>query len=214
MLTIAQIADLESRVFVVDGPDGSGKSTAAARLATMIGAPLWKAPSHTPFGEAFRQWCITQPEQRERNLLAAAADWRDLLLRALDTPGPIVFDRGHLPSSFAYQAQSNKRLLQRCYDLLVTDLPLLPTVILLPPVEVALARLAARTEKADALDREDVVRKTYEHYYAAISFLRASCGGPAVATRWLRVIEAGDMTPQETADILAEVFEEIKGGGA
>lgn len=168
--TAAQLADLESRVFVLDGPDGTGKSTATASVASSLRAGLWKAPSPRAFGQACREWYLNEPWERERNLLASAADWRDILYRASVSLIPIVIDRGHCPSSFAYQGQGDERLLLLAQQLLITNLPRLRTVVLLPPVEEALRRLAGRPEKADALDAPDVVRRTYQHYEAALPY--------------------------------------------
>jgi dTMP kinase len=105
------------RFIVLDGIDGCGKSTQAARLVEALGRRAERAPLHvrepgsTPVGEGLRALLLA-PEHdldpgTETLMLAAArrALLRQRVAPALAEGRDVVCERFH-PSTFAYQAEA------------------------------------------------------------------------------------------------------------
>jgi len=108
-------ASPRSLFVVLDGIDGCGKSTQAARLAARLAHESGRAVQHlrepgsTPLGEALRALVLGRefaPTARVETLLFAAARAQmlsELVAPALARGEHVVCERFH-PSTFAYQA--------------------------------------------------------------------------------------------------------------
>lgn len=193
----------------LEGPEGSGKTTQALRLATRLRAMGLavvevREPGGTPLGERIR-WLLADPAHRNMSpeaevLLFAAA--RAQLLREVVGPalreGRVVVSDRCVYSSLAYQGYARGlgvEVVRRVNELatggLVPDL----VVVLDLPVEEGLARDARGRD--DRIQREDVEfhRRVREGY------LRLGREDPRV-----RVVPAGG-TPDRVEE---RIWEEVR----
>lgn len=191
---------------VLDGIDGCGKSTQAARLVERLGregiaAEHLREPGSTAVGEAIRALLLSRehrPSAAVEALLFAAA--RRQLLEELVTPAlaagrAVVCERFH-PSTFAYQAVAGgldegavAELLERWAGEPAPDL----VVLLDVPLAVAAAR---RGDSGDRIeDKGDGylarVAEGYRRYaerHPGVAFVDGEGDAAEVAERvWLEV---------------------------
>jgi dTMP kinase len=155
----------------LEGIDGAGKTTVAARLAEALGAVLLREPGGVALAERIRE-LVKDPalhvDPRAEALLYAAARAQlvaEQLRPRLAAGETVVIDR-FVDSSLAYQGAGRGLGVEeiRRLNLFGTG-GLLPdrTLLLRIEPEVALARAAGRGEAADRLEREA------GHFYAAIA---------------------------------------------
>ena len=146
------------RFLVVEGIDGCGKSTQAARLAARLGAVLTFEMGATPLGAAVRQLVLeptSHPSDMAEALLIAAdraQHMAEIVVPALSAGRHVVSDR-HAASTIAYQGWGRGLALE---DLVVLvelatagrrpDL----TILLDLPVASARARLAGRADRMES----------------------------------------------------------------
>ena len=123
---------------VIEGADGTGKSTLAAKLANHLGATLTFEPSHSPIGRWVRENLSDLAAVALPYLFAAdrAQHVTETIAPALAAGEMIVCDR-YIPSSVAYQGQDAIPLNT---SFPVPDLTILLTV----SPDVARQRIAAR----------------------------------------------------------------------
>ncbi len=100
---------MTGRLIAVEGGEGSGKSTQAARLADHLDAVLTREPGGTPIGEHLRSLVLDPegraPDARTEALLMAAARAQhvaEVIGPALAAGRDVVTDR-YIGSSLAYQ---------------------------------------------------------------------------------------------------------------
>ncbi|MDH5803680.1 MAG: dTMP kinase [Gemmatimonadota bacterium] len=161
------MSNLPGAFVVVDGPDGSGKTTLAARLVERLSGNGWKVlsvrqPGGTPLAEVARNAALA-PEMEASPLaelflmLAARADQVSKVIRpALESGAIVISDRYDL-STQAYQIAGRdlprEEVLQAnrlATDGLVPDL----TIVLDLSVEVSRERQRVRGEDADRIEKE------------------------------------------------------------
>lgn len=146
-----------------EGCDASGKSTQARLLAERIGARLTREPGDTPSGARIRALLLDHsPEgaeltvRTEAMLMAAdrAQHVAEVVRPTLASGTSVITDR-YIASSLAYQGFGRglpvdevRHLSEWATEGLWPDL----TVLLRVPVEVALARRAARGDAPDRLE--------------------------------------------------------------
>ena len=123
---------------VIEGVDGTGKSTLAAKLANHLGATLTFEPSYGPIGWWVRKNLSDLPAVALPYLFAAdrAQHVTETIAPALAAGEMVICDR-YIPSSVAYQGQ-DAIVLNTSFP--VPDLTILLTV----PPDVARQRIAAR----------------------------------------------------------------------
>ena len=123
---------------VIEGADGTGKSTLAAKLANHLGATLTFEPSHGPIGWWVRQNLSDLSAATLPYLFAAdrAQHVTETIAPALAAGEMVVCDR-YIPSSVAYQGLD---AIQLNTTFPVPDLTILLTV----SPDVARQRIAAR----------------------------------------------------------------------
>jgi dTMP kinase len=157
-------AAMTPRFVVLEGGEGCGKSTQAARLAAHLGAVLTRQPGGTPIGARLRELLLGEPEDEvaapgmaprtEALLMAAdrAQHVAELIGPALAGGRHVVCDR-YIPSSVAYQgigrglgADEVRRISEWAVDGLDPDL----VVLLVVPPEVAAARTGAPRDRIEA----------------------------------------------------------------
>jgi dTMP kinase len=102
------VTDTRGRLIALEGGEGAGKSTQAARLANRLGAVLTREPGGTELGEAIRSLLLDPAgtvDARTEALLMAAARARhvvEVVEPALAAGRHVVTDR-FVDSSLAYQ---------------------------------------------------------------------------------------------------------------
>jgi len=147
---------------VLEGPDGSGKSTQARLLADRLGALCTREPGDTSTGRRVRELLLDPEavvcERAEALLMAAdrAQHVAELVGPMLESGRDVVSDR-YSASSIAYQGYGRglpvaevAELSRWATDGLQPDL----VIMLEVPVEVTLARLGGRHDRLEALGRE------------------------------------------------------------
>lgn len=165
---------MTGRFIVLEGVDGSGKSTQAKLLAAAIDAHLTREPGGTPVGSKIRE-ILLDPEtgtlaDRAEALLMAAdrAHHVESLVKPLLASGRSVVSDRYLGSSVAYQGHARGLDPDEVRDLSLwaTD-GLLPDLVVLLEIEPATA--SARIAGAhDRLEQEGVafqekVAEGYRH---------------------------------------------------
>lgn len=174
------------RLITFEGIDGSGKTAQITRLTDLLQALgihvlVLREPGGTPIGEAIRKILLDRKHmemcsETEMLLFSAARAQlvRQVILPALAEGTWIICDR-FFDSTLAYQGYGRGMDLDsiRWLNRLAVGscLPDISFVLDLP-VELAVARLAGRQEKADRLDQEsrafmERAREGYHHLAAA-----------------------------------------------
>ncbi len=203
------------RFVAIEGIDGSGKSTQAARLCRALGgdALLTREPGGTPLGERLRSlWLwpgegVDVGDRAEALMLAAArAQHVEQVVRPALAEGRIVVTDRFVASSLAYQGAGRglgvdavRAVNEWATGGLWPDL----TVLVRIPVEVAWERLRAG-RGADGVDRLETVGRDFMARIAACfdELAAASVGGP-----W--AVVDGDADPDTVAaSVLAAVLGE------
>ena len=145
----------------LEGGEGSGKSTQAARLAVRLGAVLTREPGGTELGERVRSLLLDPGgvpiDPRAEALLMAAARAQhvtEVIAPALASGRTVVTDR-YIGSSLAYQGHGHGLPVAEVEALsafavagAVADV----IVLLRVPDEVARARLTGTPDRLEALD--------------------------------------------------------------
>lgn len=194
----------------VEGGEGAGKSTQAARLAHRLDAVLTREPGGTPVGASIRELFLAPStgvlDARTEALLMAADRAQHVAAvvePALVLGRHVVSDRSVF-SSVAYQGYGRGMDPSRVRDLsrwatggVEPDL----VVLLDVPVAVARARLAATAP--DRLEAED----DDFHERVRSGFLAQAGDEP---DRW--VVVDGTLAPDELAEVTWRLVEPLVGG--
>lgn len=169
-----------ARFFVLDGVDGCGKSTQAARLAAELSRLRGRAalhlrePGSTPAGEAIRAIALGRGFELTsavEALLMTAARAQMLSARvrpALAEGRDVVCERFH-PSTYAYQVVAGGLPEREVVQLLASwasdPLPDL-TLLLELPAELALARRGAARDRIEdkGVPFQEAVARGYRRY--------------------------------------------------
>ncbi len=200
---------MSPRYVAFEGPEGCGKSTQAARLATAIGAVLTRETGGTPIGERLRAVlhdpAVTTLDARAEALLIAAdraQHLAEVVGPALAAGRTVVTDRS-VYSSLAYQGHGRGLPLHEVRR--INDWALRGTwpdlvVLLDVPDEVLAERLARR--ELDRFEREDA-----EFHARVAAGFRAMAG--ADPDRFV-VVRAG---ARGIDDLAAEILERVAAHG-
>ncbi|MGF1444642.1 MAG: dTMP kinase [Pikeienuella sp.] len=155
------------RLITLEGIDGSGKSTQAARLADALrarGLPvlLTREPGGTPGAEAIRRLLLSSseiwsPETEILLFTAARCDHAGHLLRPALADGHVVLCDRYLDSTRVYQGTDPERraFIDRLHRETVALDPDLTLLFDIDP-ELAEARRAARAADADRIEARGI----------------------------------------------------------
>lgn len=201
---------MPGRFFVIDGPDGSGKTTQAARLASELKArgeavTVLREPGATPAGEAIRDLLLdpdTDVTPLAEMLLyqAARAQLVEAVVRpALESGQIVILDR-YWYSTAAYQGSGLG--LDRDAILSVSSVAtggLEPDHVFLLDVdpETALSRLDGRRDRIEGRPL-DYHRRVREGFLEVARLLEGRC----------TVID-GARSPDEVAETILEACESL-----
>lgn len=194
---MAALSASAGRLIVLEGPDGSGTTTHAARLATSLGSVTTTAePSSGPIGITVRSMLrsgeVLQPDALQLLFIADRAQHvAHDISPAIERGETVVCDR-YIPSTIAYGEALglDGTWLEACNAQFPKPDVL---ILLLPPIEVCLQRLRARPS-TDALEREETQRKVHAAY------TRYAQNHPATI-----VIDSSGAPDQVAAAVLAAV---------
>jgi dTMP kinase len=203
--------DTVGAFIAIEGIDGSGKSTVAERLASLVrdtGAEvvLTREPGGTEIGERIRQLLLDahsagmSPETEALLFAAARAQHvAEVIKPALERCAVVIIDR-YVDSSLAYQwggrglQRDDVESIQRVAIGGVTpDLKLLLDI----PVELALRRRFNEADTTNRLDKEAV----QFHHRVRAAYLSLADGEER---RW-RVIDASRSPDQVLCEVIAAV---------
>lgn len=144
---------------VFEGPDGSGKTTQARRIAEQRDALFTREPGGTPIGERVRDLLLDpaniEMDDRTEALLYAAGRAQhvaEVIEPALAAGRDVVCDR-FISSSLAYQGIGRDLGVEAVRDLsLFATGGLLPDLVVLidVPTEVSLQRLAGEHDRLES----------------------------------------------------------------
>jgi len=194
------------RLIVLEGGEGSGKSTQAERLATRLGAVLTHEPGATELGAALRRLLLDErsapvDERAEALLMAAdrAQHVAEVIGPALAEGRTVVCDR-YVGSSLAYQGVGRGLGVAAVAALSAFAVAgRTPDVVVLldVPPDVAAARLADRAGDADRLEAAG------EEFHARVraGYLALAADDP---DHWLVVSGAGG--PVEVAGAVVDAL--------
>lgn len=168
-----------SRLIVLEGIDGAGTTTQAARLVAALGARgrdahLTREPSTGPVGRLLRELLGGQHQPIDTNTLALlfAADRADHLQREVEPAlarGAVVVSDRYYHSSLAYQGGAGDRAWIRQLNARARRPDL--TIFLEVPADVAAARRAADGRSEELFDGLETQRQVAAGYRAAIAEL-------------------------------------------
>lgn len=203
----------ERGVFVtLEGPDGAGKSVAAARLADALRTRghhvvLTREPGGTPFGEAVRTVVLggagSAPERDALLFNAARAVLvRDVIRPALEQGAIVVCDR-YADSTLAYQGAAgvDTETLMTVGRLATGGLRPDLTILLDVPVEIALERRRAGPRDERTRFEDDPAHDADYHERVRMAYLALAASEP---DRW-RVVDASAPVAQVAGHVLAAV---------
>lgn len=175
-------------IIVVEGIDGSGKTTLAERLAKLFPCPLFRFPNGSdPLGAPIRAWLAHAWHATEADPYVFQAlqvvNRIATLPQLKETPVAIV-DRW-IPSGFVYGQEDGVS-----FDWLANVHAPLPhgdvNLLLDLPAEKALARIEARGKKKEVFEDHARLKRVRQGY---LGYWKRHCEGPAASRRW-RVIDA------------------------
>jgi dTMP kinase len=201
---------VSGRFVVVEGIDGAGKTTVAARLASALGARLTHEPGATPVGARLRALVVDQglgPLHPITEALVLAADRAEHVARLvrpwLEAGEWVVSDR-YAASTLAYQGAGrglDERALGALVEFATGGLMADLNVLLDLPVSLARARREASGRAPDRLEAE----KPAMIERVAAAYRRLAAAEPS---RWV-VVDASAPLDHVVEVVLGAVFERL-----
>jgi dTMP kinase len=148
---------------VIEGPDGSGKTSLVKRLQQLISelghnVEIVREPGGTPMAEKLREVLLDKsvPRSRECEMLAMMAARADTIhtkvIPSIDSGKVVLSDRGN-PSTYAYQAHGVATLVHAYEKLRPLAMPVQPLYVFLDvSYEGYLQRRGECIDSADAIE--------------------------------------------------------------
>lgn len=202
-----------SLFLVLEGSDGTGKSTQAARLVSTLCASgrravLEREPTDGPIGRLIREMTVAgaRPDPKTIALLFAAdrQEHARRIQALLDDGAIVVCDRYALSTAVYQGATSGSLTVERwADDLSMFACPPDLIVVLTASLETCAARLRERGRPADAFEVDDFQRRVHRAYQNARDY------------RWgrsVRFVDAERAPELVARSVLTEVERRIAAG--
>lgn len=193
----------KGRFFVIEGVDGVGKSTLAARLAAHLpGAVLEREPTPEPIGQLIssvlrQQFVLDDPMALQMLFAADRLEHSARIQKILASGNDVVCDRYDLSSITHAVALLGTDVLDWVRQINSRAVRPNVTIVLHLPFEVCAARLALRSQR-DLFEHEEMQRKI-RRLYAQAEYLLPDD----------RIVHVNaDGTPDE---VFARVLEALEG---
>ena len=165
---------MKGKLIVIEGIDGSGKSTCAKNLAEKLNSINIKTiytfePTHSHYGAKLRDGMLSEDLDAEEELLLFVKDRKEhieyMIKPALEEGYFIILDR-YFYSSIAYQGAKGidiNRIINMHKDFIIK-----PDIVFIfhLPIDIALNRIISKRGIADRFENETYLKKVDKIFYS------------------------------------------------
>ncbi len=165
---------MKGKLIVIEGIDGSGKSTCAKNLAEKLNSINIKTiytfePTHSHYGAKLRDGMLSEDLDAEEELLLFVKDRKEhieyMIKPALEEGYFIILDR-YFYSSIAYQGAKGidiNRIINMHKDFIVK-----PDIVFIfhLPIDIALNRIISKRGIADRFENETYLKKVDKIFHS------------------------------------------------
>ena len=165
---------MKGKLIVIEGIDGSGKSTCAKNLAEKLNSINIKTiytfePTHSHYGAKLREGMLSEDLDTEEELLLFVKDRKEhieyMIKPALEEGYFIILDR-YFYSSIAYQGAKGidiNRIINMHKDFIIK-----PDIVFIfhLPIDIALNRIISKRGIADRFENETYLKKVDKIFHS------------------------------------------------
>lgn len=165
---------MKGKLIVIEGIDGSGKSTCAKNLAEKLNSINIKTiytfePTHSHYGAKLRDGMLSEDLDAEEELLLFVKDRKEhieyMIKPALEEGYFIILDR-YFYSSIAYQGAKGidiNRIINMHKDFIIK-----PDIVFIfhLPIDIALSRIISKRGIADRFENETYLKKVDKIFHS------------------------------------------------
>lgn len=165
---------MKGKLIVIEGIDGSGKSTSAKNLAEKLNSINIKTiytfePTHSHYGAKLRDGMLSEDLDAEEELLLFVKDRKEhieyMIKPALEEGYFIILDR-YFYSSIAYQGAKGidiNRIINMHKDFIIK-----PDIVFIfhLPIDIALNRIISKRGIADRFENETYLKKVDKIFHS------------------------------------------------
>ena len=165
---------MKGKLIVIEGSDGSGKSTCAKNLAEKLNSINIKTiytfePTHSHYGAKLRDGMLSEDLDAEEELLLFVKDRKEhieyMIKPALEEGYFIILDR-YFYSSIAYQGAKGidiNRIINMHKDFIIK-----PDIVFIfhLPIDIALNRIISKRGIADRFENETYLKKVDKIFHS------------------------------------------------
>lgn len=165
---------MKGKLIVIEGIDGSGKSTCAKNLAEKLNSINIKTiytfePTHSHYGAKLRDGMLSEDLDAEEELLLFVKDRKEhieyMIKPALEEGYFIILDR-YFYSSIAYQGAKGidiNRIINMHKDFIIN-----PDIVFIfhLPIDIALNRIISKRGIADRFENETYLKKVDKIFHS------------------------------------------------
>ena len=165
---------MKGKLIVIEGIDGSGKSTCAKNLAEKLNSINIKTiytfePTHSSYGAKLRESMLSEDLEAEEELLLFVKDRKEhieyMIKPALEEGYFIILDR-YFYSSIAYQGAKGidiNRIINMHKDFIIK-----PDIVFIfhLPIDIALNRIISKRGIADRFENETYLKKVDKIFHS------------------------------------------------
>ena len=165
---------MKGKLIVIEGIDGSGKSTCAKNLTEKLNSINIKTiytfePTHSPYGAKLRDGMLSEDLDTEEELLLFVKDRKEhieyMIKPALEEGYFIILDR-YFYSSIAYQGAKGidiNRIINMHKDFIIK-----PDIVFIfhLPIDIALNRIISKRGISDRFENETYLKKVDKIFHS------------------------------------------------
>lgn len=165
---------MKGKLIVIEGIDGSGKSTCAKNLSEKLNSMNIKTiytfePTHSHYGAKLRDGMLSEDLDAEEELLLFVKDRKEhieyMIKPALEEGYFVILDR-YFYSSIAYQGAKGidiNRIIDMHKDFIIK-----PDIVFIfhLPIDIALNRIISKRGIADRFENEAYLKKVDKIFYS------------------------------------------------